>query len=367
MINSETTQKAQKIKGRGALENTAGRFERYSTAVELEALEAARHNEDWQDEKQIRTEILRDTSRTIISTNDSPDVGMGTTLNAYRGCEHGCIYCYARPTHEYFGFSAGQDFETKILIKPNAAQLLKEKFQSKSWQPKMIFMSGVTDCYQPLERTMKLTRGCLEVMAAFRNPVSIVTKNHLVTRDVDLLCELAAHQAVAVNISLTTLDSKLARVMEPRTSQPARRLAAIETLAKAGIPVNAMLGPVLPGLTEHEIPAILKSAADAGAYSAYYNVLRLPHSVKDLFQSWLREHYPNRADKILNRIRSMRDGKLNDSNFGTRMHGKGVYADQIEQIFKHYRARYNLVRRTPLSTAAFKRDAMLDQLSLNLD
>ncbi len=364
MINPEITQKAQKIKGRGVLENPAGRFERLSTAVELEALETARHDEDWQDEKQIRTEILRDTSRTIISTNDSPDVGMGTTLNAYRGCEHGCIYCYARPTHEFFGLSAGLDFETRIFVKPEAPQLLKEKFQSKAWQPKVIFMSGVTDCYQPLERTVKLTRGCLEVMAAFRNPVSIVTKNFLVTRDMDLLSELAAHQAVSVNISITTLDSGLARVMEPRTSQPARRLAAIEMLAKANIPVNAMLGPVLPGLTEHEIPAILKSAADAGAHSAYYNVLRLPHGVKDLFQSWLREHYPERADKILNRIRAMRDGKLNDANFGTRMHGKGIYADQIEQIFKHYRARYNLLRRTPLSTAAFNRDAMSLQMQL---
>jgi DNA repair photolyase len=352
------------VSGRGALENPAGRFE--PLQIEMDAEACFDKDEDGNDipPRQLKTQVFLDKSRSIISTNDSPDIGMDATLNPYRGCEHGCIYCYARPTHEYLGLSAGIDFETKIFAKPDAPRLLMEKLQSPSWVPKVIFLSGVTDPYQPIERKLKITRGCLEVLADFCNPVSFITKNHLVTRDIDLLTQLAEKDCASVNMSITTLDRYLARNMEPRASTPGLRLRAIETLAKAGIPVSVMIGPVLPGLTEHEIPAILKSAADAGAGSAGYTMLRLPYGVKDLFQTWVHEHYPDRAEKILNRIRSIRDGKLNDSEFGTRMRGEGFFADQIAQLFDISRKRYGLIKREKLSTAYFNRHVRDSQLRL---
>ncbi|MGZ9097635.1 MAG: PA0069 family radical SAM protein [Micavibrio sp.] len=353
-----TTAYRPKIRGRGALENPTSRFERLAFSLEPDP-------DDLDGEaKQLKTQVFRDSSRTIISTNDSPDIGMEATINPYRGCEHGCIYCYARPTHEYLGLSAGLDFETKIFAKPDAPKLLEEKLKSPSWQPKVVTLSGVTDCYQPIERSLKITRGCLEVLADFRNPVAIITKNHMVMRDIDLFQELASYDAASVNLSITTLENSLSRRMEPRASVPAMRLKAIEALAKAGVPVGIMIGPVLPGLTEHEIPAILESVASAGAQSAHYTMLRLPYGVKDIFQTWLQEHYPDRADKVLNRVRSMRDGNLNDPEFGTRMTGKGFYADQISQIFDLYKKRYHLNRRHSLSTASFRRNARDQQLSL---
>jgi len=349
------------IRGRGTVDNPTGRFEKLDLVQEPDT--------DWPDEddhfpKQIRTQVFKDTSRTIISTNDSPDIGMEATINPYRGCEHGCIYCYARPNHEYMGLSAGLDFETKIFAKPDAAKLLEEKLKSKSWEPKVITLSGVTDGYQPIERTLKITRSCLEVLADFRNPVAIITKNHLVTRDIDFLGELASHNAAYVSLSITTLDNTLSRKMEPRASAPSMRLRAVEELSKAGIPVGIMIGPVLPGLTDHEIPAILKSAASAGAVSAHYTMLRLPYGVKDLFQDWLNDHYPDKMEKVLQRVRDVRDGQLYDASFGTRMTGTGVYADQIAQLFNLYKNRFNLTRRTRLSTAAFRRNARDQQLSL---
>lgn len=346
-------------RGRGALENPSGRFEKLS--LELE------HDPDDPDSVpgQIKTEVFLDTTRSIISTNDSPDIGMEATVNPYRGCEHGCIYCYARPGHEYLGLSAGLDFETKIFAKPDAPQLLEKKLQSPHWEPKVITFSGVTDCYQPVEKKLKITRGCLEVLADFRNPVTIITKNHLVTRDIDLFAELASFNAVYINVSVTTLENSLSRQMEPRASAPALRLKAIEALAKAGVPVGIMIGPVLPGLTEHEIPAILESVANAGARSAHYTMLRLPYGVKDLFQTWLHTHYPDRASKVLQRVRDVREGQLNDAEFGTRMTGTGVYADQIAQMFSLYKKKHGLDRRYPrLSTAAFRRDARDRQMSL---
>ncbi len=352
------------VNGRGAMENPAGRFEPMQTEADLENLAPPYDDGDDPLPRQIKTAIFRDRSRSVISTNDSPDIGMEATLNPYRGCEHGCIYCYARPTHEYLGLSAGLDFETKIFAKPDAPKLLAEKLQSPGWQPRIIFLSGVTDPYQPIERKLCITRGCLEVLVEFCNPVSFITKNHLVTRDIDLLSQLAAKQAVSVNISITTLDRKLARLMEPRASTPPMRLRAIENLEKAGIPVNVMIGPVLPGLTEHEIPAILESAANAGAGAAGYTMLRLPYGVKDLFQTWLHEHYPDRADKVLNRIRSIRDGKLNNSEFGSRMRGEGFFADQISQIFDLCRRKYGLTKRTQLSTAHFNKGVRDKQMSL---
>jgi DNA repair photolyase len=351
MAEKASPSPVQKIRGRGALENPVGRFEK------LNVVRAPERDEEGNvvSERRLETQTFRDATRTIISTNDSPDVAMEATLNPYRGCEHGCIYCYARPTHEYLGLSAGLDFETKIFVKEDAPRLLEEKLSSKNWQPRTIFFSGVTDAYQPLERTLKVTRGCIEVLAAFRNPVAIITKNNLVTRDIDLLSELAKHDAAGVMISVTTLDRELARAMEPRTSTPALRLKAIEELAKAGIPVGVMIGPVLPGLTEHEIPAILKACADAGATSAGYNMLRLPYGVKDLFQTWLREHYPDRAEKVLNRIRDMRGGELNDSTFIDRMRGNGIYAAEVAQVFKMFKKKYGLDRGKRLSAAAFRR------------
>jgi DNA repair photolyase len=352
------------IRGRGALENPVGRFE--PLQVEASAEDTIEVDEDGNviAERQLKTQVFRDKSRSILSTNDSPDIGMEATLNPYRGCEHGCIYCYARPTHEYLGLSAGLDFETKIFAKPDAAQLLVEKLASPQWHPKVIFLSGVTDPYQPLEKKLKITRQCLEVLADFCNPVSFITKSNLVTRDIDLLSRLAEKNAASVNISITTLDRYLARTMEPRASTPTLRLRAIEMLAKSGIPVNVMIGPVLPGLTEHEIPVILKSAADAGAGSAGYTMLRLPYGVKDLFQTWVKEHYPDRAEKILHRIRSIRDGKLNDSEFGSRMRGEGFFAEQIAQLFDLSRKRYGLTKRGTLSIAHFNRDARNPQFRL---
>jgi DNA repair photolyase len=242
---------------RGAGSNPPNRFEQIS--LERDA--------DWDPEEDPlpRTQFLRDRSSTIIAYNQSPDVGFEASINAYRGCEHGCIYCYARPFHEYLGFSSGLDFESRIMVKEEAPKLLRQELSSTKWKPKVIAMSGVTDCYQPIERRLKLTRGCLEVLAEFRNPVAIVTKNLLVTRDIDVLSELARHRAVAVLVSLTTLDTKLRNVMEPRTSPPSARLAAIKALSEAGIPAGALLAPVIPGLTDHEIPALVQAAAEAGA------------------------------------------------------------------------------------------------------
>ncbi len=264
--------------------------------------------------------------------------------------------CYARPTHEYLGLSAGLDFESKILVKESAPELLRRELSSPRWKPQVLSMSGVTDPYQPAEKKLRLTRRCLEVLAEFRNPVVVVTKNHLVTRDIDLLSELASHDAAAVAISLTTLDDDLRRVMEPRTSQPARRLAAIEKLAGAGIPVGVMTAPVIPGLTDHELPALISAAAKAGASFAAHTPVRLPGAVRPVFEDWLSRHFPERKEKVLNRIRSMRGGKLNDPNFGTRMRGEGFVADHIAQLFEISCRRAGIERgRFPrLSTAGFR-------------
>ena len=349
------------VKGRGALENPTGRFEKLDLVA---SPDPDMPDEDDLIPRQIATQVFRDSTRSVISTNDSPDLGMEATVNPYRGCEHGCIYCYARPGHEYLGLSAGLDFETKIFAKPDAPLLLEKKLQSKTWQPKVITFSGVTDCYQPVERSLRITRGCIEVLRDFRNPVAVITKNYMVTRDIDLYAELAGYNASYVSISITTLDNHISRTMEPRASIPALRLKAVEALAKAGVPVGIMIGPVVPGLTDHEIPAILKSAADAGARSAHYTMVRLPYGVKDLFQGWLHEHFPDRAQKILHRIQEMRGGRLNDPDFGTRMTGTGFYAEQIAGIMALYKKRLDLNRRTRLSTAHFRRDARAAQGSL---
>ena len=344
------------VRGRGTTENPPNRFASLFYV----------RDQDWTDpdDPAPTTQCLRDISRSIIARNDSPDVGFNTSVNPYKGCEHGCIYCFARPTHEYLGFSAGLDFETKILVKEDAPVLLRKELTSPRWRPQVIAMSGVTDPYQPLERRLQLTRGCLEVLAEFRNPVAIITKNHLVTRDGDLLGELARFEAVAVFVSITTLDSDLARVMEPRASHPQRRLAAIESLAGAGIPVGVMVAPVIPGLTDHELPSIITTAAQVGARFAGHGLLRLPYGVGSLFEQWLSQHAPTRKDKVLKRIREMHGGRLNDSRFGMRMRGEGLFAEQITALFKVACRKAGLATRSPtLSVAAFRRPAG-DQLSL---
>lgn len=303
-----------------------------------------------------RTRFIPDQSVSVISTNDSPDLGFAISLNPYRGCEHGCIYCYARPTHEYLGYSAGLDFESRILVKERAPELLRRALAAPGWQPQVLTLSGVTDPYQPIERRLRLTRRCLEVLAECRQPVQIVTKNHLVTRDADLLAELARHHAAAVAISLTTLDAGLRSVLEPRTSPPAARLAALRELTRAGIPTSVLVAPVIPGLNEHEIPDLLAAAAEAGAQAAAFQMLRLPGPVAPLFVEWLEQHFPDRRERVLARIRAIRGGRLNDPRFGTRHSGQGRYAEHVRQWFEVAARRAGLAREWPaLSGAAFRR------------
>ena len=344
------------LRGRGTPNNPPNRFELLSYSPDPEAQE---------DTPQPATQLLRDPARTILSYNDSPDVGFTVSLNPYRGCEHGCIYCYARPTHEWLGFSAGLDFETRILVKEDAPRLLHKALSSSHWRPQTIALSGVTDPYQPIERRLRLTRRCLEILAAWRNPVAVVTKNALVTRDCDLFAELAQVNAAAVFVSITTLDVQLARVMEPRASTPSRRLAAINSLAQAGIPVGVMVAPVIPGLTDHEMPAILQAAAQAGAQFAGHTIVRLPYAVSDLFTQWLEAHYPERKNKVLNRIRAIRQGKLNDPRWHIRMRGQGVFAESIHALFATACRKAGFSRSGPmLSAAAFRRPQANAQFSL---
>ncbi len=333
------------IRGRGTPQAPAGRFE--PIAFEPDPGEPA---------PDPRTRYLRDASRSIISHNRSPDVPFSASLNPYRGCEHGCSYCYARPGHEYLGLSAGLDFETQIFVKEDAPALLRRALERDDWRPQVLALSGVTDPYQPIERRLRITRRCLEVLARYRNPVGLITKSRLITRDLDLLQEMARNRTVSVTLSVTTLDPDLARRMEPRAAQPQARLAAIRSLAGAGIPVGVNVAPVVPGLTDHEIPAILAACADAGARRAAYLIVRLPFGVKDLFADWLGEHYPDRRGKVLSRIRALRGGQLNDPRFGTRMKGTGVFAEQIHAMFELSRRRAGLDGPAPeLDTSAFRR------------
>ncbi len=340
------------IKGRGASSNTTGRFESLHQEIDLD-------NYGWfdpDDEQSLKTKFYKDISKSILSENKSPDLPFRFSMNFYRGCEHGCIYCYARPTHEFLGLSAGLDFESKIFVKENAPELLREKLMASSWKPESINISGVTDCYQPAERKFKLTRQCLEVLAEFKNPVTLITKNHLITRDLDILKELAKDNLVFVLLSITTLDSELGRVLEPRTSSPQARPKAIEELALVGIPVGVNIAPVIPGLTDHEIPSILKAAYEAGARSAGYVPLRLPYSVADLFSEWLEKHRPDAKNKVLNSVRDLREGKLNDPNFETRMHGTGPRAEQISQMFNLFYKKYGFAENyISLTTEHFRR------------
>ena len=332
------------MKGRGTPSNPPNRFER----LEVEPLEPLSGG--------VTTEYLRDDSRSIVTRNESPDVPFELSVNPYRGCEHGCAYCYARPTHEFLGFSAGLDFESRILVKERAPELLERRLASSGWKPQPLGLSGVTDPYQPIERRLEITRRCLRVLADYRNPVAIVTKNGLVSRDRDLLGELARYEAAGVYLSLTTLDPELSRRMEPRTSHPRDRLATLEELSQCGIPCGVLVAPVIPGLNDHEIPALLEAARRRGAVSARYIVLRLPGAVAGLFDQWLASHVPERRKKVLSRIRSLRGGRLNDPRFGSRMRGEGPFAEQIEAMFETTSRRLGFrPEGLALSVAAFRR------------
>lgn len=304
------------------------------------------------------TRFYRDAARTILARNDSPDVPFTWSVNPYRGCEHGCSYCYARPSHEYLGFDAGLGFEQRILVKEDAPALLRRALVSPRWTPEPITLSGNTDCYQPIERRLGLTRACLAVLAEFRNPVAVITKSALVTRDLDLLRELAAVGAAHVWLSVTTLDADLARRMEPRAPEPGRRLAAMEALAAAGVPTGCVVGPVIPGLNDAEIPAILAAAREAGGRSASWVLLRLPRPLDSIFTAWLADQLPARRARVLARIRETRGGALNDPRFGTRKRGEGPYAAHIAALFATAARRHGLAQPLPpLSTAAFRRPA----------
>lgn len=326
--------------GRGAASNPPNRFEEISVGPPPSDL--AEYFEAPDPQQRIATRFYRDHSRSILATNESPDLGFTYSLNPYRGCEHGCIYCYARPSHEYLGFSSGLDFESRIMVKLDAPELLEAQFKALSWKPDVIVFSGNTDCYQPVERTLLLTRRCLEVFLKYRNPVSMITKNALIQRDRDLLRDLASLNLAFVIVTVTTLQQDLVRRMEPRTSSPWKRLETIEILADSGIPVGVNIAPVIPGLTDAEIPAILKEASERGARWAGHMMIRLSHSLKDLFADWIQRELPEKAQKVLHQIRSVRGGKLTSSEFGKRMTGEGQMADAINQLFESSCKRYHL-------------------------
>ncbi len=325
--------------GRGTHSNASGRYERYTRALT---------DDGWgsldEEPPPLRTVLIRDSARTIITRNTSPDISFDRSINPYKGCEHGCVYCFARPTHAYLGLSPGLDFESKIYYKPNAAQLLERELRDPNYQPKPIAMGTNTDPYQPFEKTHKITRSVLGVQSSYRHPVTIVTKSHLVSRDVDILGPMAERGLAKVALSITTLDRKLARRMEPRAATPERRFDAIDLLARAGIPTAVMVAPVIPGLNDSEIEAILERSAEAGATSAGYIVLRMPFEIKDLFREWLCENYPDRASKVIKLIQDTRGGKDYDADWGGRMVGHGAYAKQIGKRFRLAAKRFDLAR-----------------------
>lgn len=337
-------------KGRGSVSNRDGRFE----PATREAVDDGWGNLD-EEPAPLRTTVMRDTSRSVIAHNNSPDVGFDQSINPYRGCEHGCIYCYARPSHAFLGFSPGLDFETKIFAKFDAAPLLEKELRRKGYRCDIIALGANTDAYQPVERELEITRGILEVLQRFNQPVSVITKSALVTRDIDILAEMSARNLAQVTVSVTSLDRETARRLEPRAATPPRRLKTIQALADAGIPVRVNVAPVIPGLTDHELEAILEAARDAGAKGANYILVRLPLEIKDLFREWLQEHAPDRAGRVLNLIRETRGGVLNRAEFGERMKGTGPYADLIRTRFRNACRRLRLDRKgLELDTTLFR-------------
>lgn len=344
---------SRSIKGRGAAIQPANPYLSVHTEADWEHV--ADDEEYLASLERPPTEYLPDDSQSVIAENDSPDIGFRYSLNPYRGCAHGCSYCYARPYHEFLGLSAGLDFETKILVKHRAAELFREFLARPKWQPETIAFSGVTDCYQPAEREFRITRECVAVAVECRQPIGIITKNALVCRDIDLLQQLSAHNAVRVSLSITTLDATLARVMEPRTSSPDGRLRAIRELTAAGIPTNVMMAPIIPGLNDSEIPAILTAAREAGAQWAGYVLLKLPTTVEPVFLDWLTRNYPDKNERVLGLIRSTRGGRLHDSQFGRRQVGTGHMADLIADTFRLWCTKLGYFEEHPrLNSDAFR-------------
>ncbi|HLK23125.1 MAG TPA: PA0069 family radical SAM protein [Caulobacteraceae bacterium] len=331
--------------------NARGRASRSNDSSRYEAFTRAEFNDGWEVDDdapaQRATSLTAETARTIISRNQSPDIGFDRSINPYRGCEHGCIYCYARPTHAYLGLSPGLDFETKLFFKPEAAHLLERELSRRSYQPARIQLGANTDPYQPIERKLKVTRAILEVLARYRHPVTITTKSALVTRDIDILAPMAALRLAAVSVSVTSLDRKLARAMEPRASTPERRLEAIRQLSAAGVPTIIGFAPIIPGLNDHELEAVLAKGADAGALCAHFTVLRLPLEIKDLFREWLEAERPDRAVRVMSLVRQMRNGRDYDPEWGKRMRGEGPVADMLATRFRLAVRKLGLDRRVP--------------------
>lgn len=351
------------VRGRGAGLNPANRFEDLRLHILPDERERARLAGETPPAP--RTAALEDDSRSVVNRVDSPDLPFSWTLNPYRGCEHGCTYCYARPGHEYLGLSCGLDFETRIIAKHDAPDLLRRHLARRGWAGEPIVMSGVTDPYQPVERELEITRRCLKVAAEHRQPISIITKNALVVRDLDLLLALNEHGACRVSISLTSLDNRLSAAMEPRASAPAARLEAMRRLADAGIPVTVMTAPMIPGLNDHELPALLAAAAGAGAGHAGYVLLRLPHQVKALFLDWLQRTFPERAAKVESLLRQTREGELYESSWNARLRGRGPIAQRIRSVFDVFARRHGLASAWPaLRSDAFRRPDAAGQLPL---
>ncbi len=335
------------IHGRGASSEVPNRFE----PIVFDPSSSQLDEEELAAPSRPPTKVYVDHSKSALSYNDSPDIPFEVSINPYRGCEHGCAYCYARPFHEYLGLSAGLEFETTIFAKSNLPALLTSELAAPRYRPATVTMSGITDAYQPVERALRITRGCLEVLAAARHPVNIITKSHLVTRDLDLLSHLAGFNAARVDISLTTLDPDIARTMEPRAASPARRLAAISAFAAAGVPVGVLCAPLVPGLTDHELPGLLSAAASAGAKWANFIPLRLPGATQAVFIDWLHQNYPDRAAKVLSRQRDLHDGRLNDPRFAHRFRGSGPFYEHLTQTIDLHRRKHNLAAHGPKLSA----------------
>jgi len=355
-------------RGRGAVTNPTGRFESARRVLRDAHWEFDDGGGADDAPPPLRTTVTEETCRTIIARNDSPDVPFSASINPYRGCEHGCIYCYARPTHSYYGLSAGLDFESRLFVKPDAVKALRRELTRPGYKCEVIALGTNTDCYQPLERERRITRGILELLSGCDHPVGIVTKSHLVTRDIDLLAPMAEKKLAQVLISITTLDRRLARSMEPRAATPARRLDAIREISAAGIPVGVLTSPIIPGLNDSELESILRAAREAGATSASYLLVRLPHDVKNLFREWLSESFPDRASKVMSLIHDVRNGKDNDPHFGSRMRGSGPYAELIGKRFKLATEKLGLnVRRISADRTLFRAPGRDDaQLALQL-
>lgn len=333
------------IKGRGAQLNVSNRFNEHSHEMRDDFLNYCASEGD--EARESKTSIIETFPKTIVNKVTSPDVGLEYSLNPYQGCEHGCIYCYARNSHEYWGYSAGLDFEQKILVKRNAVELLEKKLKSKSWQAKPIVLSGNTDCYQPIEKELKITRSLLQTFLKFRHPVGMITKNALILRDLDILKELAQDNLVHVNISITTLQEHTRRILEPRTATIKKRLETVEKLSAANIPVNVMMAPIIPSVNSHEIMPLVKEIAERGALGVGYTIVRLNGAIGQIFSDWIRKALPDRADKVLHQIENIHGGSLNDSRFGTRMKGEGEFAKQVSQQFKIARKLYLNDREKP--------------------